>query len=237
MAQHRVRRVPGATVHLVFTDTSDGDLAVDLPDDELRDRRVRIAPGEWTWLRQVHGAEVVEVHRPGDRAGSEADAAVTSVPGAVLAVHTADCAGVLLWDEGGAPGGDGPLVAAVHAGWRGLDTGVLQAAVATMRDRGARDLRWALGPCISPAAYEFGEEELSRLVERYGEVVRSTTGDGRPALDLRAGVAAALAEAGVMADVPGADVPCTATGGSWFSWRARRDRGRQAAVIWTEVDT
>lgn len=238
MAQHRVHRVPGATVHLVFTDASDGDLAVDVPAEELRARRAAVAPGEWTWLRQVHGADVVEVARPGDGSGSEADAAVTSAPGAVLAVHTADCAGVLLWDEAGATGAGGALVAAVHAGWRGLEAGVLQAAVAAMREQGGDELRWALGPCISPDAYEFGEEELDRLVERYGPSLRSTTSDGRPALDLRAGVAAALADAGAPATPgpAGSDVPCTATGGRWFSWRARRDSGRQAALVWTELD-
>ena len=84
-----------------------------------------------------------------------------------------------------------------HAGWRGLESGVLQATVATMRSLGADEIWWDLGPCISPAAYEFGPEPLGVLADRYGPTVVSTTLDGRPALDLRAGVAAAVSEAGL----------------------------------------
>ena len=57
-------------------------------------RRPRSSTDPWTWLRQVHGAGVVIVTEPGEHAGAQADAAVTAVPGAVLAVQTADCAPV-----------------------------------------------------------------------------------------------------------------------------------------------
>lgn len=226
----------GAPVRLAFTDAADGDLRVDADTDDLARRRARIAAHPWTWLRQVHGADVVVVDRPGDGAGAEADAAVTATPGAVLAVHTADCAGVLL---AGARAGGAPVVGAAHAGWRGLSLGVLQATVAAMADLGAERLVWRLGPCISPAAYEFGEADLDALCDRYGEDLRSRTADGRPALDLRAGVRAALSDAGLDAapdagDGGGGPVPCTALDAGFFSWRARRDTARQAAVVWVE---
>jgi len=171
------------------------------------------------------------VTRPGEHAGADADAAVTRVPGAVLAVHTADCAGVLLRAETG----DGVVVGAAHAGWRGLESGVLQATVAAMRDLGALQVSWELGPCISPAAYEFGEVDLDRLIQRYGPTLRGTTAGGERALDLRAGVAAALAETGASAvlDDPLA-VRCTSSDPDCFSWRARGERGRQAAVTWID---
>jgi hypothetical protein len=226
----------GGPVRLVFTDAADGDLRVDGDAARLAARRGRIAGRPWTWLRQVHGADVVVVDRPGGGAGAEADAAVTARPGAVLAVHTADCAGVLL--VGARPDGS-PVVGAAHAGWRGLSLGVLQATVAAMGDLGAERVVWRLGPCISPAAYEFGEDDLAGLCDRYGGTLRSRTVTGRPALDLRAGVRAALAEAGVDAgpdvgDGHGGAVPCTALDAGFFSWRARRDTGRQAAVVWIE---
>jgi copper oxidase (laccase) domain-containing protein len=217
-------------VHTRFTDRHDGDLCVDLPADELALRRRAVAPPPWTWLRQVHGATVVTVTRPGEHASVEADAAVTDVVGATLAVHTADCAGVLLQ---GTTAQGRVVVGAAHAGWRGLHEGVLDATVQAMRDLGVDAPSWQLGPCICPLHYEFGMAELDLVAGRLGEGVRARTAEGATALDLRAGVAAALAAAGarpLLAD-PLA-VRCTAEDPDCYSWRARRDAGRQAAVIW-----
>ena len=194
----------------------------------LADARALIAPGPWTWLRQVHGATVVVVGEPGQHAGAAADAAVTAVPGAVLAVNTADCAGVLL----AGPSPTGVVVGAAHAGWRGLYEGVLESTVEAMRDLGAREVHWRLGPCISPARYEFGESDLDLVASRHGDVVRASTPDGAPALDLRAGVAAALSAAGALGPASPV-VACTASDPRYYSWRARRDSGRQSAVIWS----
>ncbi len=224
---HAAVAADGVRIECRFTDRADGDLAVDGEPEQLARRRARVAPGPWTWLRQVHGADVVVVTQPGEHAGAAADASVTVVPGAVLAVNTADCAGVLL-------AGRGPsstVVGAAHAGWRGLVDGVLESTVAAMRDLGADDVFWVLGPCISPARYEFGGDDLDAVAERLGDVVRSTTSDGRPALDLRAGVASALGSVGAIGPADPA-VPCTASEPSRYSWRAGRDTGRQSAVIW-----
>src|SRR5262245_42908994 len=106
-------------VSWVFTDRSDGDFAIGSHERRLGENRDRVAPHPWTWLDQVHGAGVVVVSEPGEYCGSKCDAAVTSVPGAVLAVQTADCAPVLMWADGPGPSA-GPVVAAAHAGWRGL---------------------------------------------------------------------------------------------------------------------
>jgi len=220
------------TVWFRFTGRVEGDLNVALDPQELAERRDRVAPGEWTWLEQVHGAEVVTVAAPGDGAGARADGAVTDAAGAVLAIHTADCAPVLF--RGDAP--DGHVVGAAHAGWRGLCEGVLGATVDAMRDLGARSITWRLGPCISPDAYEFGEADLDLLAERLGPDVRALTSDGRPALDLRAGVRSALAGTAAVELPTGARVPCTATDPGWFSWRRDRTRERQAALIWIEDD-
>jgi len=237
VAWRHVEARPGLPpVHFAFSDASDGDLAVDLPADELDARRGAVMPGPWTWLRQVHGSDVVLVEEPGQHAGAHADASVTSLPGAVLAVQTADCAGVLLLGTGP----DAVTVAAAHAGWRGLADGVLQEAVGCVRAAGATKVEWLLGPCIGPTSYEFGERDLSDLVARYGPSLAVTTADGAPALDLRAGVRVALAEAGAhplaLDDWRNDAVPCTATdvgpqGPRWFSWRDRRDAGRQVAAV------
>ncbi|HVX17085.1 MAG TPA: polyphenol oxidase family protein [Acidimicrobiales bacterium] len=209
-----------------FTDRSHGDLAVDLDDEVLAPRRARVVDAPWTWLRQVHGAQVVVVTRPGQHAGVAADAAVTRVAGAPLAIHTADCAPVVM----SAPG----VVGVAHAGWRGLAAGILDRMVDTMIDLGADPaaLAAAIGPCIRPRCYEFGTAELADVVAAVGPDVRSTTSWGTPALDLPAGVQAALARRGVSrVDDAGT---CTACSPVHWSHRARRDASRQATVAWLE---
>ncbi len=126
---------------------------------------------------------------PGDGAGEAADAAVTDQPGAVLAVHTADCVPVLLADE------EAGVVGAAHAGWRGLLRGVLDATLDAMAGLGASvDAVTAhVGPHIRARCYEFGVDDLDAVVARLGPEVAATTAWGTPALDLGAAVRAALA--------------------------------------------
>lgn len=211
------------SVRSSFSERGDGDLCIDADPAELTLRRQVVAPGEWTWLRQVHGGRVVEVAEPGDHAGAEADAAVTATPGAVLAVHTADCAPVLLASA------DGGVVGAAHAGWRGVVCGVLEETVAAMARLGATGISARVGPHIRARCYEFGADELDLVADRYGDAVRATTGWGTPALDVTAAVRAALRALDVtVVDLGG----CTACEPDrLWSHRARSDRGRMAATI------
>jgi YfiH family protein len=102
-----------------------------------------------SWLSQVHGTAVVEAacgdHTP------EADAQWSRKTGVACTVLTADCLPVLLCSTGG------DVVAAAHAGWRGLQTGVLEATAHTMDTRPEELLAW-LGPAIGPDAFEVGPE-------------------------------------------------------------------------------
>ncbi len=198
----------------------------------------RSAIGEIHWLDQVHGTDVVAVGSgtvPGPGAGTRgvtavfagaADALVSDSPGCALVVLTADCASIAL-------GSDEGVFGAVHAGWRGLAGGVVEATVAAMRTMGATEVVGALGPCIHPGCYAFSEGDLDAVAATRGPGVRGVTGDGRPALDVPAAVAGALAASGA-GQVPGVDA-CTACGGGYFSHRARGDRGRQALVVWSDT--
>lgn len=183
----------------------------------------RLVGVPWTWLDQVHGARVLVAQRPGDRSGEQADAVVTTLPGAALVVRTADCAPVALASPQG-------VVGAVHAGWRGLVAGVIEAALAAMERLGATDVSAALGPCIRPHAYTFSPADLEVLVGRYGQTVAGTDAAGRPALDLPAAVAAALVAGG--ASLVADSGVCTHCSREHWSWRARRDSARQATVVW-----
>lgn len=183
-------------------------------------------PAEWICLRQVHGARVYpsDLFRPGTprtpggatsgRPAPEADAAVSAQPDAVLSVLTADCAPVALV----APG----VVGAVHAGWRGILAGVLEAAVAEIRQRSSGPITAVLGPCIHPECYEFSAADLEPIAARLGPEVRGETAGGQLALDLPVAVALALTEAGVT-DITDIGV-CTACSADHFSHRrdARR---------------
>jgi polyphenol oxidase len=190
---------------------------------EVAARRAAVVDLPWTWFRQVHGRRVVSVGRPGEGAGERADAAVTREPGCALAVLSADCAPVALASPEGVAG-------IAHAGWGGLLAGVVEATVEAMRALGAGDISAVLGPCVRAGCYEFGADDLDRVAARLGSQVRSQTSDGRPALDLPAAVRAALERSGV--DHVCDTGACTACSPEYFSWRARRDLGRQATVVW-----
>ena len=86
-----------------------------------------------------------------------------------------------------------------------------------------------LGACIGPECYEFGESDVVRIEARYGPSVRATTSQGRPALDLRAGVLRALEALRV--PVAADETSCTACQPGFFSWRARQDTGRHCLVV------
>lgn len=101
------------------------------------------------WLLQVHGTGVVRAYS--GAAVPEADACWTDEPGIACAVLTADCLSVLFCDR------SATVVAAAHAGWRGLCNGVLEATVAALPVAPGELLAW-LGPAIGPTAFEVGPE-------------------------------------------------------------------------------
>ncbi len=227
--------MPFEAVEVRITGRAEGDLGSmvergpDGPGPEVEERRRAIVDLPWTWLRQVHGREVVDVSQPGGGAGATADAAVTDQPGVALAVVTADCAPIALSSPEG-------VIGVAHAGWRGLAEGVIEATVSAMRDKGASRVEAWLGPCIHPGCYEFSPGDLDEVAARLGPHVRSVTSTGAPALDLPGAVRAELE--GVGADLVVDSSSCTACARgrdgdpSWFSYRARGDESRQALVIW-----
>ncbi len=210
-----------ATPHHRFTSRREGDLAISSPGVE--GRRAAIVAAPWTWLRQVHGARVVTVRAPGEHAGAEADAAVTSVVGAVVAVQAADCAPVVLLAD--------DVVGVAHAGWRGLAAGVLPATVRAMRSLGASEVHALLGPCIHPCCYEFGSAALASVSAAVGATVAGTTTSGELALDVPAAVSASLAAVDVELDTSATRCTSCEVDRHW-SHRARAEPERQAGVAW-----
>jgi YfiH family protein len=210
------------------------NLALHVGDDPraVAENRQRLAaaadglgdPTGWVWLDQVHSSVVVTARSPDDSAGV-ADAAVTAVAGLPVVAMVADCAPIAL--------AAGRAVGVVHAGWRGLVAGVVEAAVTALRALDpapdTAPVRALIGPCIRAERYEFGAAELDDVAARLGPEVRGRTAAGTPALDLAAGVRAALRRVDVT-DVVDLDL-CTASSPDYFSYRRDGTTGRQAMVV------
>jgi YfiH family protein len=219
--------VNGRSIRVRSTERSDGDFSVGYVGPELDARRRAVVDRPWVWLSQEHGTSCVDVDDVGlDGArGAAADASVTTRTDLALSIQTADCIPLALWSDDG-------VIAAVHAGWRGLEAGVIEVAIRSMQAQTSAPLSAFIGPSIGPECYEFGVTDLDRLEATFGPGIRATTNDGHLALDVRAGVRSELLRLDVATEVD--DDACTACAGNFFSHRERADTARQATVIWIE---
>jgi len=154
------------------------------------------------WLlsvKQVHGTDALVVDRPladHDRFHGGWDALVTDQPGVTVAVRTADCVPVLVYDR------RRRAVAAIHAGWRGALAGIVPRTIDLMGSRFrtvASELRVSIGPSAGPCCYEVDEAVLAPLrsgASDWQAVVRDDRGT-KARLDLRELVRRQLAQHGV----------------------------------------
>lgn len=207
------------------------NLAEHVGDDPaaVRENRARLRvtlalPAEPVWLKQVHGVIVVDAAQGG--AEPEADGVFAVQPGAVCVVLTADCLPVLLCNRAGTK------VAALHAGWRGLAGGVIEAGVKAMGVPGGELLAW-LGPAIGPQVFEVGPEVRTSFVEHDAQAAQSfrVAREGKYLADIYLLARQRLQRLGVL-DVYGG-VFCTVTDSTrFFSYRRDGATGRMASLIW-----
>ena len=164
-------------------------------------------PSEPAWLNQVHGTRVVEAATVGT-VPPDADASVTRRSGSV--------------------------VAAAHAGWRGLLGGVLEATVAKMACPPAEVLVW-LGAAISPDAFEVGAEVRAAFVAEAAEadVAFQPLPDGKFLADIYQLARQRLARVGVLA-VYGGESCTVIEREAFFSYRREGITGRMASLIWRD---
>jgi YfiH family protein len=197
--------------------------------------RVRVAgmlgvdPAYVVYMDQVHGTGVAVVEGPTAETVEGVDALVTAVPGVCLAVMVADCTPVLLADP------DAGVVAAVHAGRRGMADGVVPAALKAMGELGARPERViaVTGPTVCGSCYEvpadMRDEVAAAVPASY-----STTRGGTPAIDVPGGVWSQLAAAGVDPARGHRSDICTMETSDHYSHRHERPTGRFAGFTWLE---
>lgn len=187
-------------------------------------------PDEPVWLTQTHSAIVVPASA--DNRNKEADAAFTSSPNQICAILTADCLPILISNT------QGTEVAAIHAGWRGIASGIIENTLDTMKS--SEYLAW-LGPAIGPEVYEVGDEVRQAFLQIHPDAEhafknRSSGYDtnNRWLANLYALATLRLQKKGVTAIFGGEY--CTFTQNELF-YSYRRDgnkTGRMATLIWFE---
>jgi len=188
----------------------------------------RVLGARPVWLRQVHGVRVVDVARAAGET-PQADAAFSAEPGVACVVQVADCLPLLLAAD------NGRAVGAAHAGWRGLASGVVEAAVVAVAQAAGCEpsgLHAWLGPCIGPSHFEVGAD----VVEAFGgggHFQPRAHPDGRPRwlADLPALARQRLALAGV-ARVSGGRWCTVSEPARFYSFRRDGVTGRMAAAVW-----
>ncbi len=186
----------------------------------------RLLPSEPAWLTQVHGVAVLDAAALPDQ--PTADACISSTPGAVCVMMTADCLPVLFCDRAGT------VVGAAHAGWRGLAGGVLEATVAAMRARGAQDIIAWLGPAIGPEQFEVGAEVREAFLAQQAAAQHAFRAyPGRPGkylADIYQLARQRLASMDVH-DVSGGGL-CTVSDPRFYSYRRDKTTGRMGSLVW-----
>jgi YfiH family protein len=178
-----------------------------------------------------HGTRIAVVDRPNEDCG-EADGMLTSQPGLLLSIATADCSPILLARR------DGKEVAALHAGWRGALGGIVQRFADLIGERGSRPADWvaAIGPSAGSCCYEVSDELVGLFHERHGMPLAVIAPRPRQ-LNLSAIVQWQLAHAGFISTTR--CVECTichpgnpSGAGDRFAFHSyRRDRATRTPVV------
>lgn len=185
-------------------------------------------PSDPVWLEQVHGTDVIYATSSTSDV-SRADALWTDQPGCVLSIMTADCLPVLFASRGA------EVIAAAHAGWRGLAGGVLQNTVAQLPVAAEQLSAW-MGPAIGPRHFEVGPEVLSAFLEADPGCDQcfspSRTNSEKYYADIFALSRRCLESIGVQ-DIYGGDQCTFDDEERFFSYRRDQgNTGRMASVIW-----
>lgn len=213
-------------------------------------RKIANLPQEPVWLKQVHGVKAISLDahlkKLKDSATEidlknlgteesqnlivpEADASFTTNPGVVAAVLTADCLPILVCDN------DGSEVAAIHAGWRGLASGVIESTFKNLHSQRKNLMAW-LGPAISKKAFIVGEEVKQAFSKEqdnqaFTEIKNSALTEKRWSADLYQLARFRLQALGVE-QIFGGNF-CTYTDEQQFySYRRSNQTGRMATLIW-----
>ena len=203
-----------------------GDHVGDDPAAVAKNRQRLNLPSEPVWLKQTHSTRIVDAAHctPGQ---TEADSSYTTQANIICSVLTADCLPLLICNK------DGTQVAAVHAGWRGLAAGIIEAAVKKFGANNNELLVW-LGPAIGPDAYEVGEE-VREIFIAHDPAAQSafTTEQEKWRMDIYQLARQRLQALGVTT-IYGGNRCTFREHDQFYSYRRDGITGRMASVIWME---
>ncbi|MCG9697756.1 peptidoglycan editing factor PgeF [Shewanella sp. Isolate11] len=205
-----------------------GEHVGDDPQAVLQNRRLLSLQlgltSEPAWLTQVHGIDIVDLDSDDNRT---ADGSVCRSTDHVCVVMTADCLPVLICDK------QATQVAAVHAGWRGLCSGIIEAAVASF-NAPADELYVYLGPCIGADAFEVGSEVRQAFVSQHPQTSQYFIPQGDKYFGDLQGIACYRTQALGVQHIY--QLPhCTyRLSERYFSYRRDSVTGRMASLIWLE---
>lgn len=209
----------------VYASLNLGDHVKDQPQHVAANRQLlsTYLPSEPVWLNQVHGVRVIDAAL--SSCLESADASFTARKQVVCVTMTADCLPVLLCDQ------NGTVVAAIHAGWRSLCDGVIEATIAAMPVPANQLMAW-LGPAIGPEAFEVGSEVRAQFMAQDAQAESAFAAKGDKWLgDLYTIARQRLQTLGVTQIYGGGR--CTfSEPENFFSFRRDGDTGRMGCFIW-----
>ncbi|MFZ5627821.1 MAG: polyphenol oxidase family protein [Spirochaetota bacterium] len=211
-------------VTICFTGT-DRDLVADSFTQVYRNIRQKLDNrSALVWAEQVHGNSVLVCEEPVETISclGEGDAIIARSAGIAPLVRTADCIPILVYAE------NSPLVAAVHAGWRGLQKQVFSQALFTVLGNGTKiaDLRFVVGPFIRENSYEVGAEVAGQFAAGFS----SPTADGKFLLNLKGILQSEMDGHGILPQQVTWFDADTLSSPEWFSAR-RGEQGRNMALV------
>ena len=200
-----------------------GDLEADVLENRRLLRQSLSLPSEPCWINQTHGVQSVRLEQDADR---DADAAVTSERGRVAVVMTADCLPILVCNRAGSE------VAAIHAGWRGLQAGVIESGISAMRSSPQQLMAW-IGPGISQSRFEVGDEVYEAFEDRVADA-QACFSANRPGhwLCNLAGLAGQVLHAIGVEEISFAPYCTYDDDELFYSYRREAVTGRMASLIW-----
>ncbi|MFL3011760.1 MAG: polyphenol oxidase family protein [Acidimicrobiales bacterium] len=215
----------GNLIVSLVSEIEDGDFSADQTRNRtLKENQSKLSNGEWNWLSQVHGTEIIWLDENKRVSGIEGDALATSSQ-KVIAITVADCLPLLLIEESG-------ILSLLHLGWRGIKEGLLEKSIRLIKTKSQEPMGAVMGPCINACCYEFGQNDMDILVEKYGPKIVSETLTGALSLDMKECVREILSTYDV--EIKYDDPFCTNCDPRHWSFRSDGTDKRQVMIAWKE---
>jgi YfiH family protein len=203
----------------------------DDPDNVIANRQQlrNYLPSEPFWLQQTHSDRVVKADLS-QSTTPDADASYTTQKGVVCAVMTADCLPILLTNI------SGDFVAAIHAGWRGLNDNIIIKTIQELSHFNPKEMLAFIGPAIDQECFEIGAEVRESFLLNdinTAQFFSLSKNEGKYMANLRGIAEYKLLQAGLPSQNITNPAICTKCNHNWFfSYRENSNTGRMASLIW-----